>query len=148
VTAIPKAIKGIQIKKTGGVKVLDYRTDLPVPTPIESKILVKYDFISINYINTYFYYILLLPSVLNLLTSCNSYNQSGLYPSPKPIILGREGKGTVIATSPSKLNNIKVGDRIVYIGSLVYTKYTVTLSVKVHVVPLELRARIATIVLI
>jgi NADPH2:quinone reductase len=64
------------------------------------------------------------------------------------MILGREGKGTVIATGPSKLNNIKVGDRVVYIGSLVYTEYTVTLSVKAHVVPSELRAGIAATVLI
>jgi NADPH:quinone reductase len=73
-TVIPKAIKGIQIKKTSRVKVLDYRTDLLVPTLIEGEILIKNNFISINYINTYFYYILLLPSILNSLTSCNSYN--------------------------------------------------------------------------
>ena len=44
-TAVPKTMKGVLIEKTGGVEVLDYRTDLPVPTPKEGEILVKNDFI-------------------------------------------------------------------------------------------------------
>lgn len=51
-TAIPKTMKGVLIEKTGGVEVLDYRTDLPVPTPKEGEILVKNDFIGINFIDT------------------------------------------------------------------------------------------------
>jgi NADPH:quinone reductase-like Zn-dependent oxidoreductase len=50
-TAIPKTMKGVLVEKTGGVEVLDYRTDLPVPSPKEGDILVKNDFIGINYID-------------------------------------------------------------------------------------------------
>lgn len=49
----PKTMKGVLIEKTGGVEVLDYKTDLPVPTPKAGEILVKNDFIGINYIDTY-----------------------------------------------------------------------------------------------
>ena len=146
-TAIHKTMKGIQIKKTGGVEVLDYRTDLPVPTPREGEILVKNDFVGINYIDTYFCHLLLLPSTFNPLTSYHSYDRSGLYPSPKPVILGRESEGTVIATGPGELNNIKVGDRVVYIGSAAYAEYTATPSAKAHIVPPELGARIGAVLL-
>lgn len=51
-TAIPKTMKGVLIEKTGGVEVLQWKTDLPVPTPNEGEVLVKNDFIGINYIDT------------------------------------------------------------------------------------------------
>ena len=51
-TSIPKTMSGVLIEKTGGVEVLQYRTDLPVPTPKEGQVLVKNDFIGINYIDT------------------------------------------------------------------------------------------------
>lgn len=51
-TAIPKTMKGVLIEKTGGVEVLQYKTDLPVPTPAEGQILVKNDFMGINFIDT------------------------------------------------------------------------------------------------
>jgi hypothetical protein len=51
-TSIPKTMSGILIEKTGGVEVLQYKTDLPVPTPKEGQVLVKNDFIGINYIDT------------------------------------------------------------------------------------------------
>lgn len=50
---IPKTMKGVLIEKTGGVEVLDYKTDLPVPTPKQGQVLIKNDFIGINYIDTY-----------------------------------------------------------------------------------------------
>jgi NADPH:quinone reductase-like Zn-dependent oxidoreductase len=52
-TSIPKTMSGVLVEKTGGVEVLQYKTDLPVPTPKEGQILVKNDFIGINYIDTY-----------------------------------------------------------------------------------------------
>jgi NADPH2:quinone reductase len=51
-TSIPKTMSGVLIEKTGGVEVLQYKTDLPVPTPAEGQVLVKNDFIGINYIDT------------------------------------------------------------------------------------------------
>jgi len=51
-TSIPKIMSGVLIETTGGVEVLQYKTDLPVPTPKEGQILVKNDFIGVNYIDT------------------------------------------------------------------------------------------------
>lgn len=48
-------MKGVLIEKTGGIEVLQYRTDLPVPTPKTGQILVKNEFIGINYIDTYLF---------------------------------------------------------------------------------------------
>jgi len=50
--SIPKTMKGVSIAKTGGVEVLDYKTDMPVPSPKEGEVLVKNDFIGVNYIDT------------------------------------------------------------------------------------------------
>ena len=52
-TAIPKTMKGVLIEKTGGVEVLQYKSDLPVPTPKAGEVLVRNDFIGVNYIDTY-----------------------------------------------------------------------------------------------
>ena len=49
---IPKTMKGIVVEKTGGTEVLEYRTDLSVPEPKEGEVLIKNDFIGINYIDT------------------------------------------------------------------------------------------------
>jgi hypothetical protein len=51
-TSIPATMKGVQIEETGGVEVLQYKTDLPVPTPEEGQVLVRNDFIGVNYIDT------------------------------------------------------------------------------------------------
>lgn len=50
--SIPKAMKGVIIEKTGGTDVLQYKTDLPVPEPKEGQVLIKNEFIGINYIDT------------------------------------------------------------------------------------------------
>lgn len=52
-SSIPNKMKGVIIEKTGGTEVLQYKTDLPVPEPKEGQILVKNNFIGINYIDTY-----------------------------------------------------------------------------------------------
>lgn len=50
--SIPKTMAGVQISKTGGPEVLEHRTDLPVPEPKEGQVLVKNEYIGINYIDT------------------------------------------------------------------------------------------------
>lgn len=50
---LPKTMKGILIEKTGGTEVLQYRTDLPIPVPKPGELLVKNDYIGINYIDTF-----------------------------------------------------------------------------------------------
>lgn len=49
---IPSTMRGILISKTGGPEVLEYKTDLPVPQPKEGQVLVKNEWIGVNYIDT------------------------------------------------------------------------------------------------
>jgi NADPH2:quinone reductase len=50
--SIPKTMKGVYIEKTGGTEVLEYREDVPVPEPKDGEVLVKNEYIGINYIDT------------------------------------------------------------------------------------------------
>ncbi|KAL1645163.1 NADPH:quinone reductase [Diplodia intermedia] len=99
-------MKGVIIEKTGGTDVLQYKTDLPVPQPKAGEVLVKNDFIGINFIDTYY--------------------RTGLYAAPTlPYILGREAAGTVVATGAGgELHGLAAGDRIVWMGAGAYAEYT------------------------
>lgn len=111
---IPQKMKGILIEKTGGTEVLQYKTDLPVPKPKEGEVLVKNDFIGINYIDTYF--------------------RTGLYPSTKPEILGKEASGHILSVGPS-VSGFKEGDRVVWMGSSGYAEYTSASAAKTIKIP-------------
>ena len=50
-SSLPKTMKAVYIEKTGGTEVLKYN-DVPVPEPKEGEVLVKNEFIGINYIDT------------------------------------------------------------------------------------------------
>lgn len=50
--SIPEIMKGVLIEKTGGTEVLQYKEDLPVPVPKEGELLVKNEYIGINFIDT------------------------------------------------------------------------------------------------
>lgn len=50
--SVPKTMKGVIIEKNGGTEVLQYKTDVPVPEPKDGQLLVKNDYIGINYIDT------------------------------------------------------------------------------------------------
>jgi len=49
--SLPKTMKAVYIEKTGGTDVLQY-ADVPVPEPKEGEVLVKNEYIGINYIDT------------------------------------------------------------------------------------------------
>lgn len=51
-SSLPKTMNAVVIEKTGGTDVLQYKTDVPVPEPKEGEVLVKNEFIGINYIDT------------------------------------------------------------------------------------------------
>jgi len=51
--SIPKTMEGVIINKTGGSDVLEFKTDLPVPQPKEGEVLIKNDFVGVNYIDTF-----------------------------------------------------------------------------------------------
>ena len=46
-------MKGVQMKNIGGPEVLQYKIDLPVPVPRDGEVLVKNDFIGINYVDVF-----------------------------------------------------------------------------------------------
>ncbi|KAL9631823.1 MAG: hypothetical protein Q9164_005685 [Protoblastenia rupestris] len=113
-TTIPQTMKGILIPRTGGTEVLEYHTDLPTPSPKPNEILIKNTHIGINYIDTYF--------------------RTGLYPSPKPEILGKEGAGHILALG-SDVTGFKKGERVVWMGTGGYAEYTAADAARTVKVP-------------
>ncbi|KAL9005151.1 MAG: hypothetical protein Q9188_002065 [Gyalolechia gomerana] len=113
---IPKVMKAVQIEHTGGIEVLQYK-DIPIPTPKEDEVLIKNEYIGVNYIDTYF--------------------RTGLYPHPKPMVLGREGSGTVAALGSAVPQSLAFsnGDEVVYMGTSAYAEYTACPADKVLKTP-------------
>lgn len=122
-------MKGVVIEKTGGTEVLKYKTDLPIPEPKEGQILVKNDFIGINYIDTYF--------------------RTGLYPAPSfPYILGREAEGTVVKTGTGETYGLKNGDKVVWMAEGAYAEYTIAPALKTVKIPDNMDSKIAAAALL
>lgn len=84
--------RAVVVEEIGGPNFLQYDEDYPVPEPTEGQILMKNDISGINYIDTYF--------------------RQGLYPSPKPEVLGRKAAGTIVdfRLNTNKLG-LSIGDR-------------------------------------
>ena len=114
---IPRTMSGVLIEKTGGTEVLQYKTDLPVPTPKAGEVLVKNAIIGINYIDTYF--------------------RTGLYKSEKPEILGREAAGHIVSLGP-KVEGFTEQDRVIWMGTSGYAEYTAAPAAKTIKVPKEI----------
>ncbi|KAI1428336.1 hypothetical protein F5Y12DRAFT_55754 [Xylaria sp. FL1777] len=113
---VPKLMKAVYITKTGGTDVLEYKTDVPVPTPADGEVLVQNDYLGVNFIDTYF--------------------RTGLYKAPQfPYILGREAEGTVVAVGPGDVLDFKVGDRVVWMGEGAYAEFSTTPAAKAIKVP-------------
>ena len=114
--SVPSTMKAIEITQTGGPEVLNFKTDHPVPKPAEGQLLVKNNISGINYIDTYF--------------------RTGLYPSPKPEILGREAASTVVGLGPgTNQYNFKVGDRVAWLGTTSYAEYSAVPAAKTVKIP-------------
>ncbi|KAL8940931.1 MAG: hypothetical protein Q9211_002050 [Gyalolechia sp. 1 TL-2023] len=113
---IPKVMKAVQIEQTGGVEVLHYK-DIPIPTPKEDEVLIKNEYAGVNYIDTYF--------------------RTGLYPNPMPMVLGREGSGTIAALGSAvpRALAFSTGDEVVYMGNSAYAEYTACPAEKVLKIP-------------
>ncbi|KAH0019474.1 NAD(P)-binding protein, partial [Aureobasidium melanogenum] len=113
----------------GGTEVLQYKTDLAVPEPKDGQVLVKNDYVGINYIDTYF--------------------RTGLYPAPSyPYMLGREAEGTIVATGPDTPQGLKTGDRIVYLSEATYAEYTAAPAAKAIKIPSGIEPTIASAALL
>lgn len=85
-------MRAIRISTTGGAEVMGVE-EVPDPTPGAGEILVEVAVAGVNFIDTYF--------------------RSGLYPTPLPSGLGREGAGVVVAVGP-EVTNRAVGDRVAW----------------------------------
>lgn len=83
----------IRIHATGGPEVMRWE-QVEVGKPGPGEVLVHNTAVGLNFIDT--------------------YHRSGLYPSPLPAVLGREGAGVVEAVG-SKVRDFKPGDRVAYV---------------------------------
>ncbi|KAJ5165785.1 hypothetical protein N7492_006081 [Penicillium capsulatum] len=101
--SIPTTMKAVVVEQTGGPEVLQFQTSYPVPTPKNGELLVSNGISGVNYIDTYF--------------------RTGLYASPKPEVLGREGAGIVKAIGPN-VSGFQVGDRVAWLTTGGYAEYT------------------------
>ncbi|KAK4099194.1 NAD(P)-binding protein [Parathielavia hyrcaniae] len=108
----PKTMSGILIEETGGVEALQWKTDLPVPELKEGEVLVRNEFVGVNYIDTYF--------------------RTGLYKTSLPLVTGKEAAGVIVAlhpsvtttTNPSDQPSLQEGLRVAYIADHAYAEYT------------------------
>ncbi|KAI1383264.1 NAD(P)-binding protein [Hypoxylon trugodes] len=122
-SSVPSTMKGVIIDKTGGTEVLQYKIDLPVPAIVDGQILVKNDYIGVNFIDTYF--------------------RTGLYPAPQfPYILGREAEGTIVKVGGGDVYGLKEGDRVVWGAEGAYAEYASVPAAKAIKLPSALPAKI------
>jgi len=83
-------LRAIQIAETGGPDKLRL-VDTPVPEPGPTEVRVTTEAVGVNFIDT--------------------YHRSGVYPMEMPLVLGREGAGTVAAAGEG-VDGLQVGDRV------------------------------------
>ncbi|KAK0515673.1 hypothetical protein JMJ35_001707 [Cladonia borealis] len=126
--SIPKTMKGVQMENFGGPEVLQYKNDLPVPVPESGEVLVKNDFIGINYVDVYW-----------------RIGMMGFAPGG---IIGREAEGTVLSTGPGSVNDLKVGDRVVWLAMGGYAEYTAVPASMAYVVPPDVKPGVAAAALL
>jgi NADPH:quinone reductase len=86
----------IRIEQHGGPEVMKWE-EVDIADPGPGQVRVRNTAVGLNYIDT--------------------YQRSGLYPMPMPLILGSEGAGVVEAVGP-KVRDLKVGDRVAYSGPI------------------------------
>jgi len=58
-------------------------------------------------------------------------------------IIGREAEGTVLSTGPGRVNDLQVGDRVVYLAMGGYAEYTAVPASTAYVVPAEVEPGVA-----
>ncbi|MBO0763276.1 MAG: quinone oxidoreductase [Hyphomicrobiaceae bacterium] len=89
-------VHAIRVHKTGGPEVLTWE-NVEVGDPGPGQVRLKQHAIGVNFIDT--------------------YQRSGLYKLPLPLIPGNEGAGEVVAVGPG-VTEFKVGDRGAYAGAV------------------------------
>ena len=86
--------KAVRFHRTGGPEVLQVE-DVPVGEPGPGQARIRHTAIGVNCVDT--------------------YQRSGLYPTPLPAVAGNEGAGVVEAVGPG-VTDFSVGDRVAYTG--------------------------------
>jgi NADPH2:quinone reductase len=86
--------KAVRFHKTGGPEVLQME-DVQVGEPGAGQVRLRHTAIGVNFVDT--------------------YQRSGLYPTPLPQIAGNEGAGVVEAVG-SGVTTLRKGDRVAYTG--------------------------------
>jgi NADPH:quinone reductase len=89
-------VHAIRVHQTGGPEVLTWDS-VDVGDPGPGQVRLKQHAIGVNYIDT--------------------YQRSGLYKLPLPLIVGNEGAGEVVAVGPG-VTEFKAGDRGAYAGAV------------------------------
>jgi NADPH2:quinone reductase len=84
----------IRLAKTGGPEVLEWQ-QVAVGKPGQGQVRLKHSAVGLNYIDT--------------------YQRSGLYPTPLPSGLGSEAAGVIEEVGPG-VTGLKPGDRVAYAG--------------------------------
>jgi NADPH2:quinone reductase len=87
-------VHAIRIEKTGGPEVLKWEP-IELAAPGAGQVRLRHTAVGLNYLDT--------------------YQRSGLYPLPLPVIIGNEGAGVVEAVGPG-VSELKEGDRVAYGG--------------------------------
>jgi NADPH2:quinone reductase len=86
----------MRIHETGGPEKLKWE-EVEVGAPGPGQVCVRNTAVGLNYVDT--------------------YQRSGLYPTPTPFTLGSEGAGVVEAVGP-RVKDLKPGDRVAYSGPI------------------------------
>ena len=88
--------KSILINETGGPAKMQL-TDVQVGSPGAGEVKIKHTAIGLNFIDI--------------------YTRAGLYSTPLPNAVGREGAGVIVEVGP-KVKGFRKGDRVAYCGVL------------------------------
>ena len=87
-------VQAVRIHETGGPEVLRVE-DIELPAPGAGEVRIRQTVIGVNFTDT--------------------YNRTGLYKQPLPIVLGHEAAGVVEAIGKG-VQGLKAGDRVAYAG--------------------------------
>ncbi|KAK5129291.1 hypothetical protein LTR08_003621 [Meristemomyces frigidus] len=129
-TSIPKTMKGVRFHSTGDSSVLRLETDIPVPAPGETEVLVDLDYAGVNFIDT--------------------YQRGGLYPIKLPATSGREGAGHIVQIGdkvPSSYD-LHVGDAVAVFAQGTMAQYVAAPATSAMKLPASVSTRIGAAVML
>lgn len=113
-------MQAIQITEPGGPEALTLRR-VPVPAAGAGQVLVKIEAAGVNYIDV--------------------YHRTGLYPLPRPFVIGSEAAGVVAAVG-ADVQGTRVGDRVAYaMVPGAYADYAVVPAEKLVPIPDDVSTR-------